>query len=85
MFGERPAHAGASHAADAFRYLATGLREPNDNSAFSLWGGSEPIVVLTGDNPGEEARHGIRTQRIGGVEMQECADGKWRQAVAIEE
>lgn len=28
LFGERPAHDWTSHAADAFRYLAAGLREP---------------------------------------------------------
>ncbi len=31
--GERPLHDWASHAADAFRYLALGLREPRDASA----------------------------------------------------
>jgi len=84
-FGERPAHDWASHAADAFRYLAAGLREPRENGAFSQWGARSSVVVLTGDDPGEEARHGFRTQTIGGVVMQMCDDGKWHQALAIEE
>ena len=80
MFSERPAHDWTSHAADAFRYLAVGLREPLPD-----WQGPPQIYAITDKTPAMAAGYGLRSQVINGVEMECGPDGKWRQAYAITE
>jgi hypothetical protein len=54
LFGERPLHDWTSHPADAFRYLAVGLREPRPP------GGVPAVSVITekGDGPCPALRDG---------------------------
>jgi len=82
-FGERPAHDWTSHAADAFRYLAIGLREPSHDAWDSPH--PRPMRALTEDTPGAAALYGVTTRMIGGMEMECGRDGKWRHTHAITE
>jgi hypothetical protein len=96
MFGERPAHDWTSHAADAFRYLAVGLRDPATGLA------GYPSHAIT-ESPGERigllgsagwdgADHPLAggfavgmTRQENGVEVECHSDGRWRPTQAIME
>jgi len=80
MFSERPAHDWSSHAADAFRYLAVGLREPR-----SEWNPRQPLVASEDEMPDCETLHHLRRMEQGGPPVYRDSRGNWRVIEVITE